>query len=142
MRPTHCVRTVYKFLRQPADGLTITLSMYLPRQVMSPVHRAPQDSVRLFRGIKAKIVVRMLGLSPLVVLYLQVGLVATGRGYRRARTYLNHLSVLQSAKNLQSTTPSQGRYSSFSCSIPLFSDKYLRRGSKSWNSKFDKKPFR
>lgn len=31
-----------------------THSAYLPRQFMSPIHCAPQDSVRLFKDIKAK----------------------------------------------------------------------------------------
>ena len=43
----------YQFLWQPTYDLTTILSRYLPHQVMSPVHRAPQDSVRLFRDIPA-----------------------------------------------------------------------------------------
>ena len=40
LRPaTHCVRTVYKFLWQPADGLTIILSMY-----SSPSSYVPRSS--------------------------------------------------------------------------------------------------
>ncbi|KAJ3533576.1 hypothetical protein NMY22_g7279 [Coprinellus aureogranulatus] len=36
------------------DVALIPIGAYLPRQFMSPIHCAPQDSVRLFKDIKAK----------------------------------------------------------------------------------------
>ncbi|KAF8063612.1 Metallo-hydrolase/oxidoreductase [Lyophyllum atratum] len=36
------------------DFATIPIGAYMPRQFMSPIHCAPQDSVRLFKDIRAK----------------------------------------------------------------------------------------
>lgn len=41
------------------DCALIPIGAYLPRQFMSPIHCAPQDSVRLFQDIKAKRAVGM-----------------------------------------------------------------------------------
>lgn len=41
------------------DFAMIPIGAYLPRSFMSPIHCAPQDSVRLFKDVRAKKAVGM-----------------------------------------------------------------------------------
>jgi N-acyl-phosphatidylethanolamine-hydrolysing phospholipase D len=52
--PIGWISVPHSFMTFGVDLVTISYSAYLPRAIMSPVHCAPQDSVRVFRDVRAK----------------------------------------------------------------------------------------